>query len=424
MESSRFLNVFLCHSSQDKPVVRKLYQRLLKYKNLEPWLDEKKILPGQDWDLEIKRAMRASDAIIICLSNNSVTKEGYVQKELKLALDIASEKPEGVIFLIPLLLESCKVPDSLASRQWVNYYDDLDNNHKLLVKALQKRADNLGLNLTKYEYYDPYPETREPKDLYQFVKIQEDENITYPYWMAKYPVTNVQYERYITSADFSNDLYWQEFPVFDRHSQYLGAWTADTNSNYHNYFKEKPSYWDRNGFGNKRKHVPVVGVNWFGANAYCKWLTKHWYELPEGQQFGKEPKLIRLPTEKEWIKAAGGDKPKNRFPWDKKGRATRSLNEIQRYANVGKGFYSTTAVDKFPNGASPYGVVDMAGNAREWLANQSNDNISWQDSTKRLWFIIRGGWFKGSIKLANLSGYESFSAASGYFLVGFRIVVT
>ena len=131
-----------------------------------------------------------------------------------------------------------------------------------------------------------------------------------------------------------------------------------------------------------------------------------------------------MPTEKEWVKAAGGNRPKNRFPWDKKGRVTRSLNEIQRYANVGKGgFYSTTAVDKFPNGASSYGVVDMAGNIREWLANLSGDNINWDDSKPRLWFSIRGGWFKGSVKLANLSGHESFTAASGFFLVGFRVSI-
>ena len=78
----RLLKVFLCHASQDKPVVRGLYQKLLAEGWMDPWLDEEQLLPGQDWDMEIEKAVEAADAVIVCLSNNSVTKEGYVQKEL------------------------------------------------------------------------------------------------------------------------------------------------------------------------------------------------------------------------------------------------------------------------------------------------------------------------------------------------------
>ena len=67
---------------------------------MEPWLDEESLLPGQDWDMEIQSALRKADVILVCLSKNSVTKEGYVQKEIKKSLDIADEKPEGELFLI------------------------------------------------------------------------------------------------------------------------------------------------------------------------------------------------------------------------------------------------------------------------------------------------------------------------------------
>jgi len=272
MLPSRYLNVFLCHSSQDKPAVRKLYQRLLKYRNLEPWLDEKKILPGQDWDMEIRSAIRVSDVIIICLSKNSVTKEGYVQKEIKLALDIASEKPEGVIFLIPLLLEDCSVPDSLNKRHWVNYYENIDDNHNLLIKALRQRAKTLEINLTEIEYYDPYATPNEPKDLYSFIKIPEDESLSYPYWVSKYPITNIQYGRFLNSGEFSNDEYWADFPLYDRQCQSEGVVNQDGLGYLSSGIKEPPRYWDREDLGQKRKFTPVVGVNWFGANAYCKWL--------------------------------------------------------------------------------------------------------------------------------------------------------
>src|SRR5688572_30088243 len=100
--TDRKLRVFLCHASQDKPIVRDLYKRLTAEDWIDPWLDEEKILPGQDWNLEIEKAVEDSDAVIVCLSNNSVSKEGYLQKELRKVLSIADEKPEGTIFIIPL----------------------------------------------------------------------------------------------------------------------------------------------------------------------------------------------------------------------------------------------------------------------------------------------------------------------------------
>ena len=99
MTPDRKLRVFLCHASQDKPIVRELYQRLLAEGWIDPWLDEEKLLPGQNWDLEIEKAVESADAVIVCLSNNSVTKAGYIQKELRKILDVADEKPEGEIFI-------------------------------------------------------------------------------------------------------------------------------------------------------------------------------------------------------------------------------------------------------------------------------------------------------------------------------------
>ena len=97
-ELTRRLKVFLCHASGDKPAVRELYHRL-RAAGFDPWLDEENLLPGQDWQLEIPQAVRSSDAAIVCLSTRAVTKRGYVQKEIRYALDVADEQPEGAIFL-------------------------------------------------------------------------------------------------------------------------------------------------------------------------------------------------------------------------------------------------------------------------------------------------------------------------------------
>jgi hypothetical protein len=73
-------------------------------------LDEEKLLPGQDWNLEIEKAVETADAVVVCISSKSVSKEGYIQREFRHALDIALEKSEGMIFIISLRLEECTVP--------------------------------------------------------------------------------------------------------------------------------------------------------------------------------------------------------------------------------------------------------------------------------------------------------------------------
>jgi hypothetical protein len=63
----RKLKVLLCHSSRDKPAVRSLNKRLLE-DGFQPWLEEEELLPGQEWEMEIPKAVRESDVVIVCLS--------------------------------------------------------------------------------------------------------------------------------------------------------------------------------------------------------------------------------------------------------------------------------------------------------------------------------------------------------------------
>jgi formylglycine-generating enzyme required for sulfatase activity len=140
-ESKRPLKVFLCHASADKPVVRDLYKRLVA-DGVDAWLDAESLVPGQNWQVEIPKAIRESDVVIVCLSEKSINKEGYVQKEIKFALDVADEKPEGTIFIIPARLEECKVPDRLSLYHWVDLYDE--DGYQKLMRALRLRADKIG----------------------------------------------------------------------------------------------------------------------------------------------------------------------------------------------------------------------------------------------------------------------------------------
>jgi hypothetical protein len=97
-------------------------------------LDEEDLLPGQMWQTEIPKAVRSSAAVIVCISRNSVEKTGYLQKEIKYALDAADEQPDGKIFLIPAKLEDCPVPDRLKHLQWVNLFEP--TGYERLLRAL------------------------------------------------------------------------------------------------------------------------------------------------------------------------------------------------------------------------------------------------------------------------------------------------
>ena len=145
-ESKRLLKVFLCHASADKPKVRELY-RYLRRRGVQPWFDEINLIGGQDWQVEIPKALATSDAIIICLTKNSVDKEGYIQKEIKFALDKALEMPEGRIFLIPVKFEECDLPYSLSRFQWVDLFSS-EAGYSKMMKALKFRAEQLDLSPT------------------------------------------------------------------------------------------------------------------------------------------------------------------------------------------------------------------------------------------------------------------------------------
>jgi hypothetical protein len=141
MTSNRPLNIFISYAFADKDLVGKVYSHLLSL-GANPWLDTEKLLPGQDWKLEISKALDEADLILLCLTKRSVSKEGYVQKEMRLALDRALEMPEGNIFLIPARLEECDLPYSLKDYQWVDLYTE--GGMTKLVKSLNLRAQKVG----------------------------------------------------------------------------------------------------------------------------------------------------------------------------------------------------------------------------------------------------------------------------------------
>lgn len=137
----RRLRIFLCHASVDKPAVRDLYRRL-RADGFQPWIDEEDLIAGEDWEPAIRRAVREADVVVVCLTVAAATQAGYRHKEIGLALNVADEQPPGTIYIIPLRLEACDVPERLSRWHWVNLYEE--RGYERLVRGLSLRARDLG----------------------------------------------------------------------------------------------------------------------------------------------------------------------------------------------------------------------------------------------------------------------------------------
>jgi hypothetical protein len=132
--STQKINIFLIHAHCDKEVVHKLYQRLIR-EGLNVWLDAERLQPGQDWQNEIRNALLKCDVILVCLSRGFNKQQGYRHEELKLALEKANFLPDDEVFIIPVRLEECDMPESLRHLHRVDLFKA--GGYKKLVHVLQ-----------------------------------------------------------------------------------------------------------------------------------------------------------------------------------------------------------------------------------------------------------------------------------------------
>ena len=93
---------FISYAKEDREKVLQYFRRLEK-DSFRPWLDEHHIPPGSDWDRLIRNKIRQARFFLIFLSSNAVNKSGYIQREIKEALDVAEEMPDGKIFILSLI---------------------------------------------------------------------------------------------------------------------------------------------------------------------------------------------------------------------------------------------------------------------------------------------------------------------------------
>ncbi len=136
------IRIFISYAREDQARVRELYDHLVDA-GYHPWLDREHIRPGQQWEPIIKRALKQSHFALVCLSATSINKRGFLQKEIKQALEQALEKFEDDVWLIPARLDDCDVPEALAHIQWVDLFDDDGLQQLLAAMEYQLRKEKV-----------------------------------------------------------------------------------------------------------------------------------------------------------------------------------------------------------------------------------------------------------------------------------------
>src|SRR5215813_3238375 len=126
--------IFLSYAREDKKKVEALYQKL-SAAGFKPWMDTQDILPGEKWQVSIQKALQRSHFFLACLSVTAVSKRSYIRREFRDALEKRQEMLESDIYLIPVRLEECEVPEDLGEHQWVDLFEE--DGWTRLMRALE-----------------------------------------------------------------------------------------------------------------------------------------------------------------------------------------------------------------------------------------------------------------------------------------------
>jgi len=134
--------IFISYAREDSDQAIQLSNDL-KQNDFEIWFDKEKLLPGEKWEVSIKKAIKNCNIFIALLSNHSVKKSGYVQKELNTALQLLDEIPESQIFLIPARLDDCLPShEKLRDLNWIDLFDSYEEGLNKIAYAIKKQPIN------------------------------------------------------------------------------------------------------------------------------------------------------------------------------------------------------------------------------------------------------------------------------------------
>ena len=204
------------------------------------------------------------------------------------------------------------------------------------------------------------------------------------FWMAKYPVTNAQYQCFIDDGGYQQDRWW---PDLERPEPAQPRWPQ----------------------GNR----PRTDVDWYEAVAFTRWLNAR-LALPDG--------AIRLPTEPEWEKAARGERGLA-YPWGAEYRSGyANVDETLQNTRGAWFLRQTTAAGVYPHGRSAYGVEDMAGTVWEWCLNRPDDLDAIQADFSGATGALRGGSWRDHPRRARAGFRNRARPYNRFEYRGFRLL--
>ena len=252
------------------------------------------------------------------------------------------------------------------------------------------------------------PFAKNARDWYKDT-VTDEPVVLRPFTLACYPVTNAQYALFMAAEGYNLDAPWWDaagrtwLTRNDASVPGLASWRSRVR-------KDQPALWRDEQFGQERTNHPVVGVTWYEASAFCRWLTHY---LNDGG-------VYRLPSEAEWEYAARGMQRRT-YAWGNEPLDDERANYNERYNG-------TSAVGSFPLGATPDGLWDMTGNVWEWTRSEyrpypydSRDGREEGSDPAQKVFTLRGGSW-GSQPFDLRASFRRGCAPDSHFNgVGFRV---
>lgn len=287
-----------------------------------------------------------------------------------------------------------------------------------LAKLGDRRVQVMDVDRILLGYIPPGPflmgSTDADEDVRDNEKPQHRLTIEYGYWLALFPVTNAQFATFVRERGYENSQYWTEASL-------TGIWqNGKIKGRYDHAARSVPC-----DFGEpfSLDNHPAVGITWYEAMAFCRWLTERWKSkslLPDDWQ-------VILPSEVEWEKGAKGGltipkqvtinqlhninqwkpdvalvknpRPGRIYPWGSTDET--DLAELNRANYQGGRIDNSNAVGCFPNGISPYGLEEMVGNVFDWTrshykpypCDSHGDGNGFQSDNDL--YVLRGGYYNG-----------------------------
>ena len=261
----------------------------------------------------------------------------------------------------------------------------------------------------------------------QGAKVWDDEKPDHrvelsEFWIGKYPLTNFEYRAFWGAGGYAEPRYWSEEGWLWRNGQWesdLSGYSDEIRDSVRRWLegrtrRDQPYFWDALDWN--APNLPVVGVCWFEAQAYCNWLS-----AVTGRRYS-------LPSEAQWEKAARGAQS-CLWPWGDEWDGAR-CNSGESPESIG----STTPVGMYSQGGSPYGARDMAGNVWEWCqdwydegeyarraGSQVVDPQGPQSVSRR---VVRGGSWDVSRHYARGAFRYWFAPDLFNISLGFRLVLS